>query len=120
MRWAILLFCYVFVAFTFAGTTTALFAADLKSPPQEDAGRSSSDDRQYFDEGPTDEEVAEFCYGQRQICRKVCNLRYRDDNGGCSQKCERRLARCNRTGCYRWEEPDFLIAEKFGGIRCDL
>ena len=67
---------------------------------------------------PDKTEVAAFCYRQRQICRKVCALRFRNDLVGCPQSCESRVIRCNRIACYKWTDPEFLIAEKFGGFQC--
>jgi hypothetical protein len=62
--------------------------------------------------------VAEFCHKQRQICRKICNLRFRDDLAGCPQTCESRLPRCINTACFKWTEQELLIGERFGGYRC--
>jgi hypothetical protein len=67
---------------------------------------------------PDSTEVAAFCYGQRQICRKICALRFRNDLVGCPQICESRVIRCNRTACFKWSDSEFLIAEKFGGYQC--
>lgn len=107
VRWATVLLCCLFLAVTFAGAGAPLFATDLKQPRQS---------------GPSEEEQAEkladFCYGQRQICRKICRLRFRDDDVGCPQSCDSRVSRCDKTGCYKWLEPEFLIAERFGGYRC--
>ena len=112
MRWANLLLCYLVLAFTFAAANAPLQATDLKSP------------RQTYPEGRdnalTAKEVVEICGMQGQICRKICNLRSRfeDRFDGCPQSCESRAIRCTRTGCFRWTEPDFLIAERFGGYKC--
>lgn len=118
MRWANLLFCYLFLAFTIVGASTPLLASDLGESPRQ----SYPDDRSYSDDARPDRDVAEFCYVQGQICRKICDLRsnFEDDFDGCPQSCESRAGRCTRTGCYRWTEPDFLIAEKFGGYKCHL
>jgi hypothetical protein len=62
--------------------------------------------------------VAEFCRKQRQICRKICNLRFRDDLSGCPQTCETRSARCVSAACFKWTEQELLIGERFGGSRC--
>jgi hypothetical protein len=62
--------------------------------------------------------VAEYCHKQRQICRKICNLRFRDDLAGCPQTCESRLPRCINTACFKWTEQELLIGERFGGYRC--
>ena len=115
MRWAGLLCCYLLLAFAFAGATAPLNAADVGPPRQ-----TYPDDRRYSDEALTEEKVAEFCYGQRQICRKICTLRSRFENrfDGCPQSCVSRESRCSRTGCYKWTEPEFLIAERFGGDQC--
>ncbi len=115
MRWANLFFCYLFLAVTFAGTGAPLLAADLKAPHQ-----TYPDDRPYSGNARKERNVAEFCYGQRQICRKICYLhsRFEDRFDGCPDSCESREIRCIRTGCYRWTEPEFLIAERFGGYRC--
>jgi hypothetical protein len=114
MRWAKLLFCCLFLAFTFVGASAPLLASDLKTPREEayPNDRPDGDDAQ--------EEVGEFCYGQRQICRKICYLRsrFQDNFDGCPQSCESREVRCSRSGCYRWSEPEFLIAERFGGYKC--
>ncbi len=113
MRWANLLFCYLFLAFIFAGASAPLLAADLASPRQ-----SYPDDRSSSDDA-LERDVAEFCYRQRYICRKICNLnsRFDDEFDGCPSSCESREIRCSRTGYYRWSEPEFLIAEKFGGYK---
>jgi hypothetical protein len=115
MRWVNLSFCYLFLAFTLAGAAAPLLAADVAPPRQ-----AYPDDRQDSDDAQTEEKVAEFCYSQRGICRKICNLRSRfeDRFDGCPQSCESREIRCSRTGCYRWTEPEFLIAERFGGYQC--
>jgi hypothetical protein len=114
MRWAKLLFCFLFLAFTFAGATTPLLASDLKEPRQAypDDGPDSDDDPAI--------EATEFCYTQRKLCRKVCHLRSRfeDNFDGCSSSCGSREIRCTRTGCFRWAESEFLIAERFGGYKC--
>lgn len=117
MRGANLLFCCLFVMFTFAGISTQLLAADLDTPRQ-----AYPNDRSSSDNVPTGRQVAEFCQTQRQICRKICylNSRFEDDFDGCPHSCDSRAGRCIRTGCYRWMDPDFLIAEKFGGLRCTL
>jgi hypothetical protein len=117
MRWAGLLFCYLFLALTFAGASAPLLAADLGSQRQ-----SYPDDRSYSNEEQGEREVAQFCYTQGQICRKICDLHSNFEDGvdGCPQSCESRAGRCTRTGCYRWTEPDFQIAEKFGGYKCAL
>lgn len=109
-----LLLCCLFLAFTVVGASTPLLATDLKSERQ-----TYPDDRSDDDE-VTEREVAEFCYVQRGICRKICNLRSRFDDrfDGCPQSCESREGRCSRTGCYRWSEQEFLIAERFGGFQC--
>lgn len=116
MRWAHLLFCCLFLACTFATASTPLFATDLKSPRE-----ARPDDRLPSGEAQA-EKVAEFCYTQRQICRKICNLRSRfeDRFDGCPQSCDSREVRCSSTACFRWTEPDFLIAERFGGFKCAL
>ena len=112
MRWANLLLCCLFLAFTFVGASAPLLAADVATPRQAypDGGPDSGDTQ----------EVAEFCHGQRRICRKICDLRSRfeDRFDGCPQSCESREGRCTRTGCYRWTEPEFLIAGRFGGYQC--
>jgi hypothetical protein len=112
MRWANLLLWCLFLTLTFAGASSPLLAADVAAPRQAyPDDRSDSDDVQ---------EVAEFCHEQRGICRKICDLRSRFENrfDGCPQSCESREGRCTRTGCYRWSEPEFLIAERFGGYQC--
>ena len=115
MRWANLLLCCLFLAFTLAGASAPLLASDLKSPRQ-----TYPDDRPDGNDALHAQEVAEFCHGQRRICRKICDLRSRfeDRFDGCPQSCESREGRCTRTGCYRWTEPEFLIAERFGGYQC--
>lgn len=114
MRWAKLLFCCLFLAFTVAGASAPLFASDLKEP--RDGYRADSDD------DSEEQDVAEYCFSQLQICRKICTLRSRFENNfdGCPQSCESREMRCSKTGCYRWAEPEFLIAERFGGAKCAL
>ena len=112
MRWVNLLFCCLFLAFTLAGAGVPLLAADVASPhktyPDE---RLDSDDAQ---------DVGEFCYEQRQMCRKICDLRSRfeDRFDGCPQSCVSRESRCISTACFRWSESEFLIAERFGGYKC--
>jgi hypothetical protein len=115
VRGASLLFCCLFLAFTFAGASAPVLASDLKSPRQ-----AYPDDRSYSDDASAEEKVADFCYDQRRICRKICTLRSRfeDRFDGCPQSCESREIRCARTACYRWTEPEFLIAERFGGYQC--
>lgn len=97
------------------GASTPLLATDLKSPPQ-----SYPDERQGSGKELTEEEVAEFCYSQRKICRKICNLRSRfeDRFDGCPQSCDSRESRCSKTACYKWSEPEYIIAERFGGFKC--
>lgn len=116
MRRAGLLFCYVFLAFTFATASVPVVAADLGGRPEAypDEGAYSGN------RGLTEREMAELCYGQGHICRKVCDLRSNFDDrfDGCSQNCESRAIRCMSTGCYRWSEAEYLIAENFGGYRC--
>jgi hypothetical protein len=110
MRWASLWCCYLLLALSLAGASTPLLAADL--------GRQTNpDDRSRADK---QEELAEFCYEQRQICRRICRMRSRfeDRFDGCPSSCESREMRCSRTGCYRWSEPEFILAENFGGYRC--
>lgn len=117
MRWASLLFCCLFLAFTFAGAGAPLLASDLKSPRE-----AYPNDGPHSGKARSEKEVAEFCYEQRQICRKICNLhsRFEDRFDGCPQSCESREIRCISTACYRWTEPDFIIAERFGGFKCAL
>jgi hypothetical protein len=113
MRWASLLLCCLFLAF--AGAGAPLLATDLKNPRQA-----------YPDDGPPpggahiEREVAEFCAKQRYICRKICNLRSRfeDRFDGCPSSCDTREVRCNGAACFRWTEPELLIAERFGGYKC--
>lgn len=115
MRWANLLFCCLFMAFIFAEASAPLLATDLQSRRQ-----SHPDGHPHSDNVPAERKVAEFCNRQRQICRKICTLRdrFEDRFDGCPQSCDSREIRCTRTGCFRWTEPDFLIAEKFGGYKC--
>jgi hypothetical protein len=107
VRWASLILC-LFMAFGFAGASAPLLASDLKSP------------RQSYPDGAEQkaEELDEFCHSQRRICRKICNLRFREDLVGCPQSCDSREVRCGQTGCFRWAEPEYLIAERFGGYKC--
>jgi hypothetical protein len=115
MRWASLLFCCLFLAVTFAGASAPLLATDLKS-----RGEAYPDERARSGNALTERKVAEFCSRQRQICRKICNLRDRFDDrfDGCPQSCDSRETRCNGTACFRWTDPDFIIAERFGGYKC--
>ena len=117
MRRASLLFCCLFLAFTVAGAGGPLLATDLNSRHQ-----TKRDDRLHADKELTEQRVAEFCYRQRVICRKICDLhsRFEDRFDGCPQSCESREIRCITSACYRWTEPDFLIAERFGGSQCAL
>jgi hypothetical protein len=106
------------LAFTFAGATVPLLAADLRAPRE----AYPDNDRPLSGGALTQRKVAEFCDRQRQICRKVCNLRSRfeDRFDGCPHSCDARETRCMSTACYRWTDPDFIIAEKFGGYKCAL
>lgn len=112
MRWASLLVCCLFLAVTVAGASAPLLASDLGTREARPEDRGDSDNEP--------ERVAEFCYSQLQICRKICTLRSRfeDRFDGCPQSCESREIRCNKTACYRWSEPELLIAERFGGNHC--
>jgi hypothetical protein len=104
------------MAFTFAGASAPILAADLDSQRE-----AYPDDDPYSENrGLSERELAELCYSQRNICRKICNLRsnFNDNFDGCPDSCESRAIRCMRTACYRWSEPEYLIAEKFGGYRC--
>lgn len=113
VRWIKLSICCVFLAF--AGAGEPLHAADIGSSKE-----SYPQGRAEPDKAPIEREVAEFCYGQSQICRKICDLRsdFDDRFDGCPPSCEARVARCIKTACYRWRETEFVIAEKFGGYRC--
>ena len=114
MRRVNVLFFMLFLALTFTATSTSLFATDIKSQHRD--GRSQSDDVQQ------ERDLAQFCYTQAHICRKICRFRsnFEDKFDGCPDSCESRAIRCTRTGCFRWKEPDFLIAERFGGSKCAL
>jgi hypothetical protein len=114
MRWTNLLFCCLFLAFTVVGASAPLLASDIEPP-----GKTYPGERADSDDAPG-EEVADYCYTQLQMCRKICNLRSRFDDrfDGCPQSCESRETRCVRTACFRWSEPEFLIAERFGGFKC--
>lgn len=103
-------FCCLFLALSLAGASAPLVAGDLEPPRRADP------------RAPTEREVAEFCYGQHQICRKMCylNSRFERRIDGCSHSCDSRATRCTKTGCFRWTEPDYLIARKFGADRCVL
>jgi hypothetical protein len=111
MRWANLLLCCLLLAFVVAGASSPLLASDLGAPRNEQA----DDD----DESP-EVALAEYCHSQQQICRKICTLRSRfeDRFDGCPQSCESREIRCSRSGCYRWSESEYVIAERFGGAQC--
>jgi hypothetical protein len=102
----------LFMAFSFAGASTPLLATDLKS--KRDA---YPDDRRHSEDAKA-EELDEFCYSQRKICRKICYLRFREDLVGCPQSCDSREVRCGQTACYRWSEQEYVIAERFGGYKC--
>ena len=112
MRWAKLLFCCLFLAFSFAEASAPLLAADVES-----SRKRYPDERLDSDDG---QDVAEFCYEQRRICRKICTLRSRfeDRFDGCPSSCDSRETRCVSAACYRWSEPEFVIAERFGGFKC--
>jgi hypothetical protein len=116
MRWTTIFFCCLFLAAAFVGAAAPSMASDLEPPRQAYPEDGPSDD---YDKGGG-EQLAEFCYEQRRICRKICYLRFRDDQIGCPQQCESRVSRCTRTGCYRWSEPELLIAERFGGYKCPI
>jgi hypothetical protein len=111
MRWTHVLFCCLCLTFAVTVARAPLLAADLAKPPHANQN-----------EGLTEREVAEFCHDQRHICRKICNLRSRfeDRFDGCPHSCDSREGRCSRTGCYRWLEPEFVLAQKFGAHRCAL
>jgi hypothetical protein len=111
MRWAGLC-CYLLMAFCLAGLSMPLVAADLGQQ-----GQSRPDHRSHTEK---QEDLAEFCYVQRQLCRKLCHMRSRfeDRFDGCPSSCESREIRCSRTGCYRWTEPELVIGETFGAYRC--
>jgi hypothetical protein len=96
-----------------AGTGTPPFSTDIEQQPQTNPNNAPPPD-----EAPTEQDVAAFCDGQRRICGKVCDLRSRNDFTGCPQRCESRVARCNKTGCYKWTEPELIIAGSFGGQKC--
>jgi hypothetical protein len=96
-----------------AETGATSFTTGIEAQPQPDADNSAPPDNR-----PTEQDVAQFCGIQSQICRKVCDLRSRNDFTGCPQRCESREARCTRTRCYKWTEPEFLIAGSFGGQQC--
>jgi hypothetical protein len=120
MRWVNILLCCLFLAFAFARVPAPLLAADFGSPPPH-ANRDSSHNPQ-TDREAEREELLEFCYGQRNICRKICDLRSNFDDrfDGCPSSCDSRESRCTRTGCYRWLEPEYVIAQRFGGEKCPL
>jgi hypothetical protein len=90
----------------------------ITSPPP----NANRYDRRDSDQELKAREVAEFCYEQRSICRKICDLHSNFDDrfDGCSHSCDSRESRCSRTGCYRWAEPEYVIAHKFGGEKCPL
>jgi hypothetical protein len=117
VRWANLGFCCLFLALAIAAAGASLHATDIHSRRQSDP-----DDRRRSDQARTERKVAAFCSMQREICRKICNLhsRFEDRFDGCPQSCESREIRCIATACFRWTDPDFLIAERFGGAQCAL
>ena len=114
MRYARLFSCLLLALIFSAGSGSLLLATDLKSPRQTfpEVGNSGP--------VPAEKKLESFCYSQRLLCRKICNLRSRfeDSFDGCPQSCETREIRCNGSGCYRWSESEYLIAERFGGYRC--
>lgn len=110
MRGFHILFCCLFLALTFASAGAPLLAADIKSSRE-----AYPDDRADADDAPG---LEDFCYGQRRICRKVCNLRFRDDKIGCPHNCDSREVRCTRAGCFKWTEQELLIAGRFGAAPC--
>ena len=125
MRWANLLFCCLFLVFAFAETPAPLLAADLGWSPQvgeDDDSDASEDDRQYSDKEQKERDIAEFCYEQRSICRKICDLHSNFDDrfDGCSHSCDSRRGRCSRSGCYRWSGSEYVYAQRFGGNKCML
>jgi hypothetical protein len=132
MRWANLLFCCLFLVFAFAEAPVPLLAADFGSPQvnrdqgEDDGGGidigGSEDDAQSSDKELKAREVAEFCYEQRNICRKLCDLHSNFDDrfDGCSHSCDSRQGRCTRTSCYRWSGSEYVIAQRFGGNKCAL
>ena len=88
MRWTNILICFVVLTFAFAGAGVPLRAADL-------GGRATGITRtkvKRSDEMQTEEKVAEFCFVQRQICRKICSIHsnFNDRFDGCPQSCETR------------------------------
>src|SRR5262249_6104900 len=114
---ASLLFGCLILAFTVAGANAPLHATDLKSPRE-----TYPDERPRSQAARTARKVAEFCFRQRVICRKICNMHSNFDDrfDGCPQSCETREIRCISSACFRWTEPDFIIAEKFGAYKCAL
>lgn len=89
------------------------FTTGIEPQPQPDPENTAPPDNR-----PTEQDVAQFCGTQNLICHKVCDLRSRNDFTGCPQRCESREARCTRTRCYKWTEPEFVIAGSFGGQQC--
>src|SRR5262245_15707741 len=112
MRCARLVFCCLLLAFAAAGARTPLLAADLAPPRHSGADEDAA----------MAKEVVEFCRGQRHICRRICDLRSRfeDRFDGCPHSCDSREVRCGRTGCFRWADPEYLLAQKFGAHKCAL
>jgi hypothetical protein len=112
VRWFSLLLCGLFLVLAVAGGGGPLGAADIRSQrgePYPNDKRSAED---------AEEQLVAFCNEQRKICKKICNLRFRDDLIGCPQSCSSREIRCGQTSCYKWSEQEFLIAERFGGGQC--
>src|SRR5262245_55535370 len=118
MRWAHFVFCCLVLAFVAAGGDRApTLAADLSAPP-----RAAPGNHPYAEDGLSERDVADFCHGQRGVCRRICDLRSRfeDRFDACPHSCDSREGRCTRTGCYKWSEPEFVLAQKFGGHKCAL
>jgi hypothetical protein len=114
VRWANLLFCCLLLSITIVGAAAPLHATDIYSRRQSDREDTRRADPEL--------QVAEFCHMQRKICRKVCDLRSNFDDrfDGCPHSCDSREFRCNTTACFRWTDPDFIIAEKYGAAECAL
>lgn len=112
MGWTKLLFCCLLLSITIVAAAAPVNATDIYSRRQSEPEDSRRADPQL--------EVAEFCHMQRKICRKICNLRSRfeDRFDGCPSSCDSRELRCNATACFRWTDPDYIIAERFGGAEC--
>ena len=108
-----------------AAALVPLHAADLGPQPPGRAGIEALPQRkapEARDRKGAERKLAEYCFEQRHVCRKLCGLRSRFERrvDGCAQSCDSREVRCARTGCYKWAESELVLGEAYGAHRCAL